>query len=59
MGDSSKKKLSYEDLKFKREEAEHEYRLDREVEYDLRRMEEEESRAVARNGAAQERVEQK
>lgn len=42
MGDSSKKKLSYEDLKFKREESEHEYRLDREVEYDLRRMEEEE-----------------
>lgn len=28
--------------KFKIEESEHEYRLDREVEYDLRRMEEEE-----------------
>ena len=42
MGDSSKKKLSYEDLKFKREESEAEYRQDKEIEYELRKLEEEE-----------------
>jgi len=42
MGDSSDKKLSHEELKFMREESEWEYRQDQSVEYELRKLEEEE-----------------